>query len=67
MAQAADLLGLVVRLQGDFWDALLELELTLDVEIDASRDLSNWDVQSLYEGLADDCGPASRVGLISGG
>ena len=53
----------VVSLQGEFWDAVLALEQLLNVSIDCTRDLSEWDVDSLYLGLKDDSGPASRIGF----
>ena len=55
------LLRRAADLQGAFWDAVLELECALDIRIDASRDLSDWDVKRLYNGTEDDSGPASWV------
>lgn len=62
LVAAESLLRNVVNLQGEFWDAVLELEQLLNVSIDCTRDLSEWDVESLYLGLEDDSGPASRIG-----
>jgi len=59
--RAEDLLNRATALQGAFWDIVLELECALDVRIDTTRDLSDWDVASLYKGAADECGPASWV------
>jgi len=59
-AAATKLLRIATTLQGAFWDALFELEQALGVDIDANRDLSEWDVESLHECVEDDAGrPAS--------
>lgn len=60
-AVAEALLRKVVTLQGEFWDAVLELEELLDISIESNRDLSEWDVDDLYLALEDESGPASRI------
>lgn len=61
--RAERLLRAATDLQSAFWDALYELEKTLDVSISANRDLSEWDAQTLYAGAEDDVGVVSRPGL----
>ncbi len=59
--RAEALLRIATDLQGEFWDAVLELECALDIRIDTNRDLSDWDVERLHSGAEDDCGPASWI------
>ena len=59
--EAQRLLTAATELQGAFWDRLLELEQTLSVRIDASRDLSDWSIDDIYECAEDDAGPIARL------
>ena len=46
---AEQLLENAAQAQSDYWDALLELETALDIEIDDGQDLSGLDVETLIE------------------
>jgi hypothetical protein len=57
--EAEQLLRSAVALQGAFWDALLDLELVLRVNINDTRDLSDWNLDALRKGCEDDLGRVS--------
>jgi hypothetical protein len=59
--KAANLLGVATDLQGRLWDALLELEETVGVRIDETRDLSDWNIEQIRRCAEDDIGPISWV------
>jgi hypothetical protein len=49
----------VVALQGAFWDALFDLEQALHININDTRDLSDWNLDALRRGCEDDVGRVS--------
>lgn len=57
--EAEELLRVAVALQGAFWDALFELEQALRININITRDLSDWNLDALRRGCEDDVGPVS--------
>jgi hypothetical protein len=57
--QAEQLFRDAVYLQEAFWDALFELEQALRINIDFTRDLSDWSLDAIRRGCEDDVGPVS--------
>jgi hypothetical protein len=47
----------VVSLQHAFWDALFDLEQSLGVLIDETRDISDWSIEQIRSCAEDDVGP----------
>jgi hypothetical protein len=54
--EAERLLRTAVALQGAFWDALFDLEQALHININDTRDLSDWNLDVLRRGCEDDLG-----------
>jgi hypothetical protein len=57
--EAEQLFRDAVSLQGAFWDALFDLEQALRINIDDTRDLSDWNFDAIRRGCEDDVGPVS--------
>jgi hypothetical protein len=57
--QSEQLFRDAVSLQEAFWDALFDLEQALHINIDETRDLSDWSLDALRKGCEDDVGRVS--------
>jgi hypothetical protein len=66
-AEAEQLVQAAAQLQRAFWEVLLELEQVLGVRIDETRDLSDWNVDEVFECAEDDVGPISWLDASEGG